>query len=379
MPRKFRDAVAALHDLLDSAERRPGGVRYQVSPDYDAMTSTSELETFHGMIAKAEAAHAVEVRRRRHEGPANIHLIALSDAARLAAFLRRDPAADAAAQAIKELRSRLGPQAGWIETVIDEIGSGWTLRREPFPGLMPCDVGLTEKFLRILAAIDREEHLRGWDMRRFSTHACRDSKAVEAAAARLARVLRRRFDIPDVKPLEVLAALGIEKFSLPVLIRGRIRLSDGTELTARHYYGLPPEIAPDITVLGTVPYVLVIENLASFNRYAREIKDDGVVIYSGGFPSRATLAVVRRLDASLPQAVAFFHWGDTDPHGHLILEHIRSAIRRPLTPHLMDRADGGEQEAIDPEPPPGPQEAAGCREPSAREREPSVVASPIPP
>lgn len=352
MARQFRNALDALHDLLDAAECEPERVRNLVYPDYRGMTSDAERQTFHRVIAEGEAVQAIEVRRQRHAGPADIRFIALADAGRLAAFLRRNPAGDAATQAVTALRSRLGPVPDWIGGVIDEIAAGWALRREPFPGLVPCDVAAAEKFVRILAAIDRGEHLRGWDMRTFSRHACADSKAVENAAARLARVLRPRFNLPDVRPMEVLAALGIEKFPWPVLIRARLLLPDGTELAASPYYGLPPEVAPGISVLGAAPYVIVIENLASFNRYAREIDDGSVVIYSGGFPSRATLAAIRRLDASLPPEVGFFHWGDADRHGRLILEHIRSSIARPLLPHLMDREDGEEQEATNPEPPP---------------------------
>jgi Uncharacterized protein conserved in bacteria C-term(DUF2220) len=352
MARRFRDAVAALHDLLDAAERDPDLVRNLVYPDYQAMMSDAERQTFHRVIAEAEAQQAVQVRRQRHAGPADIRFIALADADRLARLLRRDPAADAASRAIAALRAAVGPVAGWIDEVIDQIAAGWALRREPFPGLAALDTGQAEKFVRILAAVDRDEHLRGWDMRTFSRHACGDSKAVEAAAARLARVLRVRFNLPEVRPREVLAAVGIEKFPWPVLVRGRLRLPDGTELTARPYHGLPPETAPAITVEGTVPYVMVIENLASFNRYVREIDDGSVVVYSGGFPSRATLATIRRLDGSLPQHIPFFHWGDADHHGRLILEHIRSAVARHVNPHLMDREGIEEQEAISPEPPP---------------------------
>jgi Uncharacterized protein conserved in bacteria C-term(DUF2220) len=351
MARKFRDAAAALDDLLDAAEREPGRTRNLVYPDYQAMTKDAERQAFHRVMADAEAAQAVEVRRRRDAGPENIRFIDMADMGRLAAFLRRDPAGDAAARAIAALRARVGPVSGWIDAIVDEIAVAWTLRKEPYPGLVPCDVVSAEKFLRILAAIDRGEHLRGWDMRTFSRHACGDSKAVEAATARLARVLRGQFNLPEVRPREVLAALGIEKFPWPVLIRGRLRLADGSEIAAYPYHGLPPEAVNGITILGHVPYVIVIENLASFNRYTREIRDGSVVVYSGGFPSRATLDAIRRLDVTLPRRVAIFHWGDADHHGQLILEHIRAAIGRDLLPHLMDKASVEEQEAINPEPP----------------------------
>jgi DNA topoisomerase VI subunit A len=188
-------------------------------------------------------------------------------------------------------------------------------------------------------------------MRTFSRRACGDSKAVEAGTARLERVLRQRFNLPWTRPGETLTALGIEKFPWPVLIRAKLCLAGGGEIDARPYFGLPPEMAMEISVTGPVPYLLIIENLASFNRHAREISDGGVLVYSGGFPSRATLSLIRRLDITLPAAVPFFHWGDADHHGRLILDHIASAIGRPLHPHLMDRPDGEEQEEIDPQSP----------------------------
>jgi len=351
MPRQFRDAVAALDDLLRAAERTPNRDRNLVYPDYRAMTSDAEREAFHRVMAAAEVAQAVIVRRDRHAGPADIRFVSLADAVRLAGFLRRTLAGETADQAIATLRESVGPVPAWIGAIIDDIASAWAVRRAPYPGLDPGDVPAARKFLLILTAIDRGDHERGWDMRTFSQRACGDSKGVEAAMARLARVLRPRFNLPDAEPRELLAALGIEKFPGPVLLRGCLQLPGGTQFNARPYLGLPPEMAQGFSILGTVQYVLVIENLASFNRHAREVDDGGVLVYSGGFPSRATMAAIRRLDKSQPAPVPFFHWGDTDHHGWLILNHIRAAMTRPLRPHLMDRATGAEQEEIDPEPP----------------------------
>jgi hypothetical protein len=102
-----------------------------------------------------------------------------------------------------------------------------------------------------------------------------------------------------------------------------------------------------LTPLGEVPYVLTVENLASFNRHAREVDDGGVIVFSGGFPLRAVLRAVKHLDDVLSSAVPFFHWGDTDRHGFLICDHIRAAIGRPLMKHLMEQLEA-EQEEIDP-------------------------------
>lgn len=347
MARRFRDAVAALDHLFHTAERNPGQERILAYPDYLGMETEDERQIFHRVVAEAEGAGAVAVKRDGRAGPADIRFVALIDRDRLACFLRRTTALDEADEAVSRLKRELGTLPDWVAAILEEIAAAWAVRREPYPGLVSGEVVAAGKFLRILAAIDRGEHLNGWDMRTFSRRACGDSKAVEAGMARLARALRARFKLPDAAPREVLETLGIEKFPQPILIRGRLRLPDGSEIDARPYVGLPPEWASRFLPVGEAPYVLVIENLASFNRHAREVDDTGLIVFSGGFPSRATLAAIRQLDVALPAYVPFFHWGDTDRHGRLILDHIASAIGRPLTPHLME-GEGVEQEEIDP-------------------------------
>ena len=248
MARRFRDAVAALNDLLDAAERQPDRSRNLVYPDYQAMKSDSERETFHRTVAGAEAAGAVTIRRKKYAGPADINFISLADAACLALWLRRVPVDVSTERAVAELRRRVGAVPEWIDAIIGEIAAAWVVQRAPYPGLEPRDVPAAAKFLLILAAIDRGDHARGWDMRTFSRRACGDSKAVEAGTARLERVLRARLNLPWTRHGEVLTALGIEKFPWPVLIRGALRLPGGAEIDARPYCGLPPEMVQNVTV-----------------------------------------------------------------------------------------------------------------------------------
>lgn len=188
-------------------------------------------------------------------------------------------------------------------------------------------------------------------MRTFSNYACGDSKVVERSMTHLAQALRRRFDLSAVKPRDVLSSLGIEKFLQPVLLRGYVELPQGAQVMAHPYLGLPPDWADEFRLVQPPSYVLVIENLASFNRHAREVLDGGALVFSGGFPSRATLTAIRRLDATLPVDVPFFHWDDTDPHGFLIHRHIAAALGRRLETHMMEDADGAELEKYDPRAP----------------------------
>jgi hypothetical protein len=350
MARRFRDGMAALSHLLDTKEREPGRAAIRIWPDYEGMVSDDERIAFHKVVD--DAAGVIVKRQTRPDGPADIRFVELIDAAALTCFLGRRPAPDLAASSIEALRCAIGPVPNWIDDVIHEIAASWAIKRDGFPGLVPGDVACAEKFIRILMAFDRGDHLHGWDMRTFSQRTCGDSKAVEIGMPRLVRALRKNFALPNVSPKEALASLGLEKFPQPVLMRGQFQLPDGTRVSAQPYLGLPPDWAETFLPLGTPPYVLVIENLASFNRHAREIKDTGVVIYSGGFPSRATLAAIRCLDRQLPSGVPFFHWGDTDRHGFLIHQHIAAAIGRSFRPHLMnaDRVNK-EQEALDPKAP----------------------------
>ena len=72
-----------------------------------------------------------------------------------------------------------------------------------------------------------------------------------------------------------------------------------------------------------------------------EINTDrsGLVVHTGGFPSRAHLQQILRL-AGAAQA-PLFHWGDIDGGGLRIFRHLESALalrKLQLRPHLMDAA-----------------------------------------
>lgn len=75
------------------------------------------------------------------------------------------------------------------------------------------------------------------------------------------------------------------------------------------FVGTPAECVGRISLYERPTYLLTIENFASFVRYVREIGhgDDGLVIYSGGFPSRPVMEAIARL--ARQAAVSTFHWG----------------------------------------------------------------------
>ncbi|MFZ0791797.1 MAG: Wadjet anti-phage system protein JetD domain-containing protein, partial [Chromatiaceae bacterium] len=135
-------------------------------------------------------------------------------------------------------------------------------------------------------------------------------------------------------------ALGLEKFPPPLFVKGPLALDYGGvqwDLTPlRPYVALSPDAVTDIGPTASVPYLLTIENLASFQRQVREIQDQGVVIYTAGFPAPALVRILGRLDQCLPADCPFYHWGDRDPGGLRIYAKVALACpAHGVQPHLM--------------------------------------------
>jgi hypothetical protein len=133
--------------------------------------------------------------------------------------------------------------------------------------------------------------------------------------------------------------------SHPVLIHGPLDLTDGRKIITtdiQPYIGIPAAFLAEFNFIRPAQYVLSIENLSSFNEYTENIHDGGVVIYTGGFPTRSLQVFYQRLVSKVSTPV--YHWGDTDPHGFLILKTMQEVAGDitsiSVMPHLMEVTDG---------------------------------------
>ena len=140
--------------------------------------------------------------------------------------------------------------------------------------------------------------------------------------------------------------MGLEKFPPPLFIKGPLALDYGGtqwDLTPlRPYVALSPDAVGDIRPTTPVPYLLTIENLASFQRHVREVQDSGVVVYTAGFPAPALVRVLGQLDQRLPADCPFYHWGDRDPGGLRIYTKVVAACpNHGVRPHLMAITNSG--------------------------------------
>jgi hypothetical protein len=180
------------------------------------------------------------------------------------------------------------------------------------------------------------------DYRTFSRLSVNDSKALERNIRQVVSAVTDLFHAAGphigLNPDEYLAGAGIVRMPQPVLLRGSLAL-DGQTLPDMPFVGLPTECAALVDLRNRPSYVLTIENYASFIRHVREVSrtDEGLVIYSGGFPSRPTLKAIARLAAQADAPT--FHWGDMDAGGVRIFRHIEAHLAPlgvTLRPHMMN-------------------------------------------
>ena len=176
----------------------------------------------------------------------------------------------------------------------------------------------------------------------------KDSKRLESLLSLCKPLLSRAqktVSLPDIAFLER---------SYPeTLISGKIVISYNNEKTplinaGGHILGLPFESAKEISDIQLLAEkkdktVLTIENKETFYALgSRNGQSAGSAIdlfdcflYVGGYSNRASAALVKSLAAS---GFSFYHAGDLDPDGILILQHIRDIAQKPVIPLRMDVA-----------------------------------------
>lgn len=336
MPRPglaFADAL--LGKLLTRVEDRPD--RVQAVGERLPVKSwlSDDRDDLYGRLRAAECAKAITLEMGKNETRHLIERIVLVDAAKLYKFLGRMPKADTAAAAIAELRTRLPNLPEAMIPLFASLETNWR-RGRSLAGLAPETLDLVERCLRAVAALVHGR-LDGQDLRTFSRRATGDSKFVEGNMGRIVDLLRLVTEVPEeLDSEEVLASHGIVRYPQPCLLAGAVTYG-GQPLPTRPYIGIAPEMVEGLRAVGAPPWIMTIENLASFNRQARELPGDGILLYTGGFPSDATLACLLALARSIDCPI--YHWGDIDAGGIKIAYRIESALAavgRPLHLHLMD-------------------------------------------
>jgi hypothetical protein len=181
-----------------------------------------------------------------------------------------------------------------------------------------------------------------------------NSKRLEEICGLFSRILnraeRRGIEIPDLS--------GLGRSFPDTLIAGKFLIrfdpeADGVNPdsaalpplvnAAGYIIGLPlitvlkiREIAPLHPDRAENSRILTIENKETFYTLAGDpqfLRDFSCLLYTGGHPNGAVRALVSALAAA---GFSFFHAGDPDPDGILILQELAEIAGKPVNPVLMD-------------------------------------------
>ncbi len=341
--RGFSTIISLIDDLLARHERNPVARSLVASIDYDSFANMDLRDNFDEELAALERAGGIELIQTGPRTERRVTGVRLKDASVLYRKVERRPAGELAYQAVSELRSQPGLPTG-AASLIDDAVAAWS-RGVSHIGIRKGDGRTLANVIGLAIAVRgrMSGDLQGeQDFRTFSRLTVRDSKALEKnvrqVAAAMAKIFADMEEQTRLDPEELLASAGIRRLPQPILLHGDVSL-DGRPFPTMPYVGVPPDCAGGIGLLTKPDYVLTIENFTSFVRHIREVarSERALVIYSGGFPSRPTLATITRLAAQAQ--VPTFHWGDMDAGGVRIFQHLERHLAGAdilLRPHLMN-------------------------------------------
>jgi hypothetical protein len=333
-------AVALLERLLLLSERTPERVRpASLTPNYDELRTAESMSRFENRLLAAQKVDAIAIEKGKRERRHLIDRVRVKNVVALARHLGRVPASEIA----RELNENLAPVAArgeaWVGEVLQSMVAKWS-RGEPAHRVVASDRAAAQELIALLAAISKDL-ARGLDGRTFSFKTTGDTKAFDRQAGRIGAILATRFSEPGMDLDTVWSRIGLERFRHPVHIRGDVIAEDERGVLvdgrAKPFASFHPELASLLKVRTQPSLLLTIENYASFNRYAREIADGSLVVYTAGFASAGVVDVLRTLLALLPANVPYYHWGDIDPGGIRILRFLEETLPRRPQAHLMDQ------------------------------------------
>lgn len=328
-------AEAILARLLDRFENQPDRKRRIIEPAPLSALADAR-RPLEDLLERAAGSGAVVLERNKRDG--RIDRVILSDAAALYGILDRERPATASRSAEAEVLSRWPKLSESTRVTLSKIAAAWAIKRNLIRGIGPNDVDDVIRVLRAAEALLEGRITAGMDIRTFSRRTTLDSKFVESNLGRVADALRLSREFPDYEDAEeLLNSFGIAKFPHAYLLSGPVSYK-GVVLPTEPYIGIAPEMTPHIGLVREPAWILTIENLASFNRQVREAAGDGngVVVYTGGFPSDATLRAI--LTLARETTCAIHHWGDIDAGGVKIayrIEQELGSLRDRFQLHMM--------------------------------------------
>jgi hypothetical protein len=185
--------------------------------------------------------------------------------------------------------------------------------------------------LKHLETLTKETYLRN-----FSEMVFHDSKRLQNISGQLSKILMDYGDGIGQKDT-ILAQYNLISNPGYVYIKGDWEITcQDHSLSVRMFHG---GIALSSDALAEIDHISVpgkriisVENLTTYHDTKEH---QGAVIYLGGFMNTVRANLLKKVFASEPHA-QYYHHGDLDPYGFLILENLKTKTGIPFEPLEMD-------------------------------------------
>ncbi len=253
----------------------------------------------------------------------------------ICSFLGRKPAQTIRQEQLQLLREVRGAPDSLAVRFAAKAAAALEEGRSPGYGLQ----GDTDKLRDVLLALEKIGQLKKETyLRNFSEAVFHDSKRFQAILGIVRNVLADLTEQSLGKD-RILEYYNLFENPTYLYLKGGWVLELAG--SAIHVADLPGGIGLAANALSAVRgvhlrdrTVISVENLTTYH----DMSESGqAVLYLGGFPNLARAGFLRMVYANEPDA-AYFHYGDLDPHGFLILESLKQKTGIPFRPMRMDLA-----------------------------------------
>ena len=196
------------------------------------------------------------------------------------------------------------------------------------------DIEKLNSIMRALSALvnlESETYIRNFSEMVFS-----DSKKFQKIQSCVESILCK-YGGQELTKKTVLETFNLLKNPSYINLKGNLQLQFGEE--SFHIRDIPGGIAlPSIAIPAITEIrihgssLITVENLTT---YHDEQPEDNAVIYLGGFHNSVRTNLLLKIHQDNP-AIAYYHKGDIDAYGFLILENLKSKTSIPFQPLEMD-------------------------------------------
>lgn len=307
--------------------------------------NNSEKQAIHRALEELECIKLQYQRKVAIGAFQPIEIVHITDGCRLLSSQGRSPLADEIQNAFRQIDAAKFDVPWWGETKRD-IAEAWT-NNKSYKKIKRTQATLLFDAMKVIEWIVQSTDASPTpDMRTLSSTLLNDSKKLEEKSLTnlIYRLMIDHLDedvtraVEDDNGLQLLAYYGISKYPMPMRLKANAQLAcrGVVDLEALRYgIGVSPDEIKGIEWKQPPPYVLFIENRASFERYVREIDDMGLVIYTAGFPPRSWVHAIAIIIAEIREVVPVYHWGDRDVGGYRILAFLAKRLDINIRPYLM--------------------------------------------